>query len=226
MIQIRHLIKAYSVEKSDVNILDIPYLDIEQGEQAAVTGPSGSGKSTLLHIIGGVIQATSGKVIVNGTTISELPQAKQDFFRKNYVGYVFQDFHLIASLTAEENIRLVLDNMPKAKQKQLISSWFERVGLKGKEHRYPSQLSRGQLQRVAIIRALINEPLIVLADEPTGSLDYDTAHQIMNLLLKLCQELSQTLLCVTHDRELASWFPKNLTMPELNQSLQRGGKTA
>lgn len=211
MIQIKNMKKSYG--KNDV-VLSVSSIHVNAGERIALTGPSGSGKSTLLHMIGGLVQPTEGEVIVNDIAIFKQSMKARDAFRMNNIGYIFQDFHLLPSLTARENIQLILNGKDAP-----ISEWFERVGLQQKEHAYPHELSRGQQQRVAFIRALIHRPAIVLADEPTGSLDVKTANTMMELLVQICEEEKLTLLAVTHDEQLAEKFPKRWTMYELNQCL-------
>ncbi len=211
MIQIKNMKKSYG--KNDV-VLSVSSIHVNAGERIALTGPSGSGKSTLLHMIGGLVQPTEGEVIVNDIAIFKQSMKARDAFRMNNIGYIFQDFHLLPSLTARENIQLILNGKDAP-----ISEWFERVGLQQKEHAYPHELSRGQQQRVALIRALIHRPAIVLADEPTGSLDVKTANTMMELLVQICEEEKLTLLAVTHDEHLAEKFPKRWTMYELNQCL-------
>jgi putative ABC transport system ATP-binding protein len=219
MIEIRGLQKKYTMNNEDLIILDIDRLDIEKGELVSVIGPSGCGKTTLLHIIGGVISPEQGSVMINGTDIAGKREKERDEFRAHHIGYIFQDFYLIPSMTAEENVKLVLPKMNKNAEKALLGDWFEKVGLSDRRNHRPYQLSRGQQQRIAIIRAMINQPAIVLADEPTGSLDYETAGQMMDLLLKLCAENKQTLLCVTHDLPLAQLFPRVIRMENCNKKL-------
>jgi putative ABC transport system ATP-binding protein len=221
VININQLNIQYWVDHQLIDILSIDSLMISDGDQIAITGPSGSGKSTLLHSIGGVIKPTSGEISINGTKITSLSQSKRDTFRQDNIGYIFQDFHLIPGLTAEENIKLMLPKMPQKDQQKLIEAWFEKVGLSDRRKHLPSELSRGQQQRVAIIRALIHNPAIVLADEPTGSLDYETASQIMNLLINLCKEQKQTLLCVTHNLSYPKLFTKQIKMESINSVMQK-----
>lgn len=225
-ISIRGLKKTYTVNNTETPVLDIAQLDVNRGERVAMIGPSGCGKSTLLHMIGGVIQANEGTILVNQVDITKLGEKERDLFRSQQIGYVFQDFHLIPSLTAEENVKLVLPRMGKQEQELLLADWFERVGLDDRRRHRPGQLSRGQQQRVALIRALITEPPIVLADEPTGSLDYETAGQVMELMLNLCSSSGQTLLCVTHDLPLAEKFPKVMHMQDYNQLLMERRRLA
>lgn len=214
--------KAYTDSNNEVtNVLDVEEIRIHNGEQFALIGPSGCGKSTLLHIIGGVMEASSGEIIVHGTHLEKLSMQQKDAFRASHIGYVFQDFHLIPSLTATENVQLALDK-PSEASLQSIEKWFRRVDLEGKQTAYPHELSRGQQQRVALIRALIHQPKLVLADEPTGSLDVKTASDIMKLLLEVCREQEITLLCVTHDMTVASRFPRTIEMHELNRTMRQG----
>lgn len=220
MIKVHNLKKNYTVNDKQISILNITNLSIEKGDQLAITGPSGCGKSTFLHIIGGVVKASEGEVVMNNTEITSLSQSSKDKFRQTNIGYVFQDFHLIPSLTAEENIKLVLTGKSRKEQKSLIDEWFNKVGLKDRKKHHPAQLSRGQQQRIAIIRALIHKPNVVLADEPTGSLDFETAQMVMNLLIDLCEKENQTLVCVTHDRGLAARFPRHIEMESINGTMK------
>jgi putative ABC transport system ATP-binding protein len=226
MIEIQSVKKSYRVNDVELPIVDIDYLRIDKGDQVVVTGPSGCGKSTLLHMISGVITPDQGKVLINGEDITQKSEKERDHLRASKIGYIFQDFYLIPSLTVEENIKLVLPKMKKDVQDHLVGEWLHQVGLSDRKRHFPSQLSRGQQQRVAIVRSLIHQPDIVLADEPTGSLDYETADKIMSLLLYLCLEKNQTLLCVTHDLPLAQRYPKLMDMKEHNKVLGEGRKLA
>lgn len=217
MIQASQLTKTYRLKAEAVPILSIPHFYVEREQRVAIIGPSGSGKSTLLHLVGGVLGADSGTLIVNGQDLTNMNERERDLFRSQHIGYVFQDFHLIPSLTAEENVKLVIPKGDTQSQKQLLKDWFDRVGLGNRRNHHPGEMSRGEQQRVALIRALINTPSLVLADEPTGSLDWETAQQTMNLLLTLCKEEKLTLLCVTHDLPLADRFAKVVPMTEINQ---------
>lgn len=217
---INRLKKFYKMGQEQIPILNIPELTIQTGEQMALTGPSGSGKSTLLHIIGGIVTPDEGEVILNGTNLTEKNEKEKDVYRAEHIGFIFQDFHLIPSLTAEENVRLVLPKKRKETDER-IAEWFAKVGLSERRKHRPSELSRGQQQRVAIIRALINNPTLVLADEPTGSLDFETAEHIMDLLLELTSDSDKTLLCITHDRPFLNKFPKVLEISEINEVFER-----
>ncbi|USG66320.1 ABC transporter ATP-binding protein [Brevibacillus ruminantium] len=224
MILVQNLRKTYRIKAEELPVLDVPSFHVEQGEQVAIIGPSGSGKSTLLHLIGGVLSADSGQLLVNGQDLTKMNERERDHFRSTQIGYIFQDFHLIPSLTAEENVRLVLPKGDAQTQKKLLQEWFGRVGLEKRRTHRPTELSRGEQQRVAMIRSLINQPRLVLADEPTGSLDWETAQQMMSLMLTLCREENLTLLCVTHDLPLAKQFPRIVQIGEINQTMHASRK--
>lgn len=221
MIVLEHVAKSYRLHGQSLPILRINRWNVESGQRIALMGPSGSGKSTLLHLIGGVVRADAGIVRVCSVDLHELREAARDSFRAARIGYMFQDFHLIPSLTARQNVELVMDRKPARKErKEAIAHWFERVGLTDRMNHLPSQLSRGQQQRVAMIRALVNRPPLVLADEPTGSLDRATAEHVMSLLLRLCEEEKLTLLTVTHDDALSRLYPSRVHMGDINELLK------
>lgn len=227
MLQIQALQKQFRVDGRNVPILDIPEWSVEKGEHVAITGPSGSGKSTLLHLISGILRADSGEIVVDGQSLHRLTEAGRDAFRSSAIGYVLQDFHLIPSLTARQNIEIAMNSrLPHKERRAVIDHWLEQVGLQDRGKHLPSQLSRGQQQRVAIVRALVNKPPLLLADEPTGSLDWETADEITSLLLELSVSHGHTLIVVTHDLNLASRFPKCLDIQDINgirrESVQRG----
>lgn len=218
MLQIQGVKKGFHVGGSRIPILDIPQWDVGRGEKIAIIGPSGSGKSTLLHIISGILRADEGEVQIDGQAIHRMTEPARDSFRASRIGYILQDFHLIPSLSARQNVEIVMPaQMGAAERRKRIDLWFERVGLGDRSRHLPSQLSRGQQQRVAIIRALVNEPPLVLADEPTGSLDWETADEVTDLLLELCREEQHTLIVVTHDLNMANRFPKRVHIGEINQ---------
>jgi putative ABC transport system ATP-binding protein len=221
MITIQQLAKGFSINGETIAILDIPLWQVEQGSKIAIIGPSGSGKSTLLHMIGGLLKAETGQIHVNGMKLHELTESQRDQFRAQHIGYILQDFHLIPSLTARQNIEMVMNpSMSRKERAAEIDYWFEQVGLKDRMLHRPSQLSRGQQQRVAIIRALINRPSILLADEPTGSLDWETAGEITDILLSDAVSSHTTLLTVTHDLNLAERFPLRLHIQEINKAFK------
>jgi len=217
MIEMKQVAKSFVVQGRRVPILSIPRWTVDAGERIALTGPSGSGKSSLLHLLSGVMTADSGEILVAGHALHRFTEAQRDRFRARQVGYIFQDFHLLPSLTARQNVAMTMPgNWSKRERSEQEEAWFERVGLADRRHHLPGQLSRGQQQRVAIVRALIAKPPLVLADEPTGSLDWETAGSIMELLLDLCAAEKLTLATVTHDLHLAQMYPKQLHIAELN----------
>ncbi|BCG61239.1 ABC transporter ATP-binding protein [Paenibacillus sp. URB8-2] len=218
MLQISGLNKSFRIDGRSLPILDIPSWQVEKGEKVAITGPSGSGKSTLLHLISGIAVPDKGEIHLEGQPLHTMTEAQRDRLRSQNIGYVLQDFHLIPSLTASQNIEIAMNtSIPAKRRKTLISEWLERVGLPDRAKHMPSQLSRGQQQRVAIVRALVNNPPLLLADEPTGSLDWETADEISRLLLDLSSFGQQTLIVVTHDLNMAERFPKCLDIRELNR---------
>lgn len=217
LLQIRDLKKQFRVDGRAVPILDVPEWNVHKGERIAITGPSGSGKSTLLHLISGILRADSGSLTVDGQPLHELAEAKRDAFRAANIGYVLQDFHLIPSLTARQNIEIAMTaRLTSKERRRTVDGWLEQVGLADRSRHLPSQLSRGQQQRVAIVRALVNHPPLLLADEPTGSLDWETADEISALLLELSRAHGHTLIVVTHDLNMAGRFPQCLNIREVN----------
>jgi len=233
MIEIRGLKKTFRLAGRDaLPILSVPEWSVARGERLALLGPSGCGKSTLLHLIGGILTADEGTLEVAGELLTGMKETTRDAFRAARIGYVFQDFHLIPSLTAGQNVELALSTplthkegreTPKERDGR-IGEWFARVGLAERMDHLPAQLSRGEQQRVAIIRALVNRPPLVLADEPTGSLDRETGQAVMRLLVELSGEAGATLIAVTHDQELSRLFPASVQMQEINAQMQRRGR--
>lgn len=202
MIQIRHLTRRYSAA---VTALDDVSLDIADGEFVAITGPSGCGKSTLMHLIGGLDTPTSGEIFVAGLPLHGANDAELTAYRRTKVGIVFQFFHLMPTMSVVENVCLPLllrgDSLPAARAK--ADEIIELVGLTDRARHGIHQLSGGQLQRTAIARALVHEPAVLLADEPTGNLDSGNAAQIMSLLQKISSQRRTTMLVVTHSEEVA-----------------------
>lgn len=222
VIVMNHVIKSFALNGRTLPILEVPHWVVNEGERVAIVGPSGSGKSTLLHLLSGILKPDSGSIQVNQKQLYDLSEAERDKFRAAHIGYIFQDFHLIPSLNAEQNIELVLPRgLSKADKKSKIQVWLQKVGMADRKDHMPSQLSRGQQQRVAIVRALINSPSLLLADEPTGSLDFETARQIMSLLIELCETEKSTLVTVTHDLHLSSLYQKTIHINEINSLVKR-----
>lgn len=202
MIVAENLCKTYGTGEGAVNALCNVDLTIEDGEFVAIVGKSGSGKSTLLNLLGGLDSVTSGRVLYNDVDITKLGEPALADFRLHKIGFVFQFYDLLPELTAEENIMLPAQ---LAKNKSAdISALVERLGLTDRMKHYPSQLSGGQQQRAAIGRALINNPDVLLCDEPTGNLDQKTGDDVMELLLKLNKTEKRTIVIVTHNPEIAA----------------------
>lgn len=202
MITVENLCKTYGSGESAVNALRNVDLTIKNGELVAIVGKSGSGKSTLLNLLGGLDSAASGKVIYNDVNIMKMNEASLADFRLRKIGFVFQFYDLLPELTAEENI-LLPAQLAKNKAAD-ISALAERLGLTDRLKHYPSQLSGGQQQRAAIARALINNPDVLLCDEPTGNLDQKTGDDVMELLLQLNKTEKRTIVIVTHNPEIAA----------------------
>lgn len=203
ILKIEHLSKIYGTGESAVRALDDISFSVQKGEFVAIIGPSGSGKSTLLHMLGGVDRPTSGKVLVEGTDMYNLDETQLAIFRRRQIGLIYQFFNLIPVLTVEENITLplLLDNQ-KVDQKQL-DGLVKTLNLQHRLNHLPNQLSGGQQQRVSIGRALISNPAIMLADEPTGNLDSKNSSEIIDLLQMLNKTYRQTLIVITHDERIA-----------------------
>ncbi len=184
-----------------VHALDGVDMDVRAGEFMAVLGPSGSGKSTLLYLLGGLDRPTEGEIWINGREIAQLDENDLAGYRGQEIGFVFQGFHLIPTMTALQNVEfpMVFNRIPRPQRRTRAIALLERVGLDKRMDHKPAELSGGQQQRVAIARALANDPRIILADEPTGNLDTHTGQEVMNLLKKLCQEEGRTVVTVSHD---------------------------
>lgn len=202
-LKIKNLCKVYGKGENQVTALDHVSLTIEKGEFTAIIGSSGSGKSTLLHIIGGVDMPTSGKVYLNGQDVYAGSNDKLAIFRRRQVGLIYQFHNLIPTLNVVENITLPILMDKRQVNEERLNDLLEMLGLKDRKSHLPNQLSGGQQQRVSIGRALMNAPAVMLADEPTGSLDSRNGHEIIKLLKESNKKYGQTLLLVTHDENIA-----------------------
>ncbi len=200
-IEFREVYKSYRMGANLITALKSFSVEIEAGEFAVILGPSGSGKTTFLNILGGLEQATSGEVCVDGELISALPEAKLTHYRRRKVGFVFQFFNLLPTLSALENVMLTAEMGDG--QGDDAKRYLERVGLSDRMDHYPGQLSGGQQQRVAVARALAKKPALVLADEPTGSLDIQTGIEVLDVMRTLNRETGQTFVLVTHNAVIA-----------------------
>lgn len=203
ILEIQNLSKTYGSGDTMVKALDNVSFSVDKGEFVAIVGPSGSGKSTLLHILGGVDTPTSGKVIIDKTDISKLDETALAIFRRRQIGLVYQFYNLIPILTVDENLTLPLLLDGRKPDKRQIADMVERLGLSKRLTHLPNQLSGGQQQRVSIGRALINNPAIMLADEPTGNLDSENSKEIISLLRRFNKEFNQTVIIITHDERIA-----------------------
>jgi len=213
MIEIRDLKKTYHVGEIDVHALRGVNLSAERGEFLAVVGPSGSGKSTLFHILGGLTPPTSGTIYIDGRDLLAMSEAERTNLRKTGVGFVFQKYNLLPTLTAAENIEIARDIAGKSGSPDpQFDEILELLGLKGRLHHKPRALSGGEQQRVAIARAIVNHPAILLADEPTGNLDTENSEKVLGLLRDLNRRLGQTILMITHNPEAAAYAHRTLKM--------------
>jgi putative ABC transport system ATP-binding protein len=204
MIAIRNLSMRLASGGREVSILDDISLDVPAKQFLAIVGPSGSGKSTLLGLIAGMDAPTSGTISLDGRDITKLPEDELARLRRRTVGYVFQSFHLIPTLTARENVAVPLELAGDPEAEGKADALLRAVGLEARGHHYPAQLSGGEQQRVAVARAFANRPAILLADEPTGNLDTATGQQVIDLLIRLNRDHGSTLVLVTHDPALAA----------------------
>lgn len=205
MIELQDVYKIYEVGDSTVHALDGMSLRIEEGEFVAIVGQSGSGKSTCMNIIGCLDIPTSGTYLLDGIDVSTLSDMELSYLRSFKLGFIFQQYNLIQKLNILSNVELPLiyQRIPKHERIQRAKEALKRVGLEGKEKRYPQQLSGGQQQRVSIARALVSNPSVILADEPTGALDSKTGIEVLDLIKKLNEE-GNTIILVTHDNNIAS----------------------
>ena len=203
ILEVKNLCKTYGKGDTMVKALDNVSFSVEKGEFIAIVGPSGSGKSTLLHILGGVDVPTSGNVIIDKTDISQLNETALAIFRRRQIGLVYQFYNLIPILTVEENLTLPLLLDGKKPDAKTVGNLVNQLGLEQRLQHLPNQLSVGQQQRVSIGRALINNPALLLADEPTGNLDSENSREIISLLRRFNKQSNQTVIIITHDERIA-----------------------
>lgn len=206
MITVKNVTKRYSTGKGKVTALENISFTIEKPQLTTVVGPSGSGKSTLLHLLGGLDRFDEGRIRVNTFDIANLTEKQAAQYRNAYVGFVFQTFYVIKHFTLFENIALPLlvKGASKAQTKKKVRSLMKKVGLEGLDDRFPTQISGGQVQRLVIARALVIDPKIILADEPTGNLDTKTGDTIISLLKKLQETHDMNVVIITHDKHIAA----------------------
>ena len=214
ILEIRDLCKVYGSGETRVDALKDVTFDVDQGEFVAIVGPSGSGKSTLLHILGGVDTPTSGLVNIAGTDISRLDETKLAIFRRRHIGLIYQFYNLIPILNVEENMTLPILLDGKKPDRTLLNNLVEKLGLSDRLRHLPNQLSGGQQQRVSIGRALMNNPALLLADEPTGNLDTENSREIVSLLRKFNKENNQTVIIITHNERIALSADRVITIED------------
>lgn len=219
VLEITNLKKSYvTPDGSRGDVIDLPYFSLREGEQLAMEGASGSGKTTLLHLITGILQPDSGRILIAGEEMTALGEAGRDRLRARTVGYVFQTFNLLQGYTALENVllgQMFGQGVDEKRSRELLT----RVGMGDRLNYRPRQLSVGQQQRVAVARALANQPKLVLADEPTGNLDRHHAREALSLIREVCREHGAALLLVSHDQDALSQFDQVVSLAEINQHI-------
>ena len=215
MIKLNNVRKDYRSGNNTTTIVDVGELNISTGEKIAIVGASGSGKTTLLNLLSGLVVADSGQIVIDGQDITTLSESGRDRFRANNIGYLFQNFHLLDGYSALENVELGMLFASGAVKRQQATEQLTRLGLGERLHHHPSELSIGQQARVALARATVNNPKIILADEPTGALDSESAREALDLLFEQSASHNSTLICVTHDKSVAANFDRILEMGQL-----------
>ena len=214
ILKVENLTKTYGKGETQINAVDNISFTVNKGEFVTIVGASGSGKSTLLHLIGGVDRPTSGKVYIDGKDIYSLNNDNLAIFRRRQIGLIYQFYNLIPILNVEENITLPCDLDGTAVDKQRLQDLLKTLGLENRKTHLPNQLSGGQQQRVSIGRAMINNPSIMLADEPTGNLDSKASEEIISLLKLSNKKFNQTLIIITHDLEIAKEAERVITIED------------
>jgi putative ABC transport system ATP-binding protein len=206
IVQVRNVHKYFVRGSEQIDVLNDLSLDVAEGEFLALMGPSGSGKTTLLNLIAGLDQPSEGVVVVGDHIISDMSESQLARWRTRHVGYVFQFYHLLPVLTAYENVELPLLLLPmtSGQRRRQVENVIDLVGLTDRKRHRPGQLSGGQQQRVGIARAIVTDPTLIVADEPTGDLDYKSADEILNLMTELCVGMQKTIIMVTHDPKSAA----------------------
>ncbi len=216
ILELRDVMKIYKMGETEIRALNGVTLNVEKGEFLSIVGPSGSGKSTILNIIGCIDIPTSGEVFLDGDDVSKLKDRELTKIRLHKIGFIFQQFYLIPTLNAMENVELPMKEakVPREERRKRVRKLLEHVGLEEREKHYPNQLSGGEQQRVAIARSLANNPSLILADEPTGEIDSETSEKIVSLLKKLNSEKKVTLIVVTHNLKVAGYANRSITLED------------
>lgn len=218
LIAVKNVRKIYRMGEEKVVALDNVSLDIYKGEVICFLGSSGSGKSTFLNMVAGLEKPTKGEIFIGGIPIHKLNEENITLFRQKNIGFIFQAYHLLPMFTAVENVSLplIFSGTEKKKRDKMAKEMLKAVGLAGYENRKPSQMSGGQQQRVGIARALVGNPKIIFADEPTGNLDTHTSKEVMEIMMAKVREFNRTLIIVTHDRKIADYADRIVTIQDGN----------
>tara|TARA_E500000178_G_scaffold356407_1_gene434047 strand:- start:7012 stop:7695 length:684 start_codon:yes stop_codon:yes gene_type:complete len=218
MLEVNQLIKSFqSIGNQSTPVVRVESFSIHSGETLAMHGESGSGKTTFLNLLSGILSPDQGSISLNGTELCRLSENQKDIQRARTIGYVFQSFHLLKSCTALENVLLAMSFAGRV-EREWAEEMLSRVGLKDRLHYKPGELSVGQQQRVALARSLVNRPVLLLADEPTGNLDSRNAQEVLEIMRNLCLENQASLLLVSHDEKIVSSFDRQVDWAELNQA--------
>jgi putative ABC transport system ATP-binding protein len=218
LIKVKNVRKIYRMGEERVIALDDVSLDIYRGEIICFLGRSGSGKSTFLNMVAGLEKPSRGEIFIGGIPIHKLNEEQVTLFRQKNIGFIFQAYHLMPMMTALENVSmpLIFRGVPKKRRKMMAREVLGAVGLSGYDNRKPTQMSGGQQQRIGIARALVGNPKIIFADEPTGNLDTNTTKEVMRLIIKQIKAHNQTMILVTHDRTIAEYADKIITIEDGN----------
>jgi len=212
LVHLDRIVKSFQEGESERTVLSDLNAEIQPGEFVVLMGRSGAGKSTLLNLISGIDLPTAGRVVIGDTDLTQLSETERTLFRREHIGFIFQSFNLISTLTVAENITLPLELAGRGDEEQRALDVLDRVGLADRGDSFPDRLSGGEQQRVALARALSADPLLILADEPTGNLDYETGMQVMEVLTELVRDYGKTILIATHDRTLIDEADRCLTL--------------
>lgn len=218
MVYVKNCHYSAKSDNGTIKILNIPEFEVKKGELVALFGPSGSGKSTFLHVLSGLLPVSEGQVAVAGCELNKLGEVERDRFRARSVGYIFQSFNLLNGLSALENVMLGASLAGQSCSCEQATNLLSEVGLEHRMHNRPHQLSMGEQQRVAVARAIIHTPELILADEPTGSLDPKRSAEIIDLLENMVKRHGCTLITVSHDTKVVERFPKRVVFSDLNEA--------
>lgn len=223
MINIKDVIMKYQDNGTEIEALKIKKLQIKDGKKVAFIGSSGCGKTTLFNLISGMIVPTEGNVEVEDMDITDLTEAERDLFRANHIGYIFQDFNLFPEFTVMQNVTLPMTFSKRYSKKEineLAKDMLKKVGMEEKANQKVKTLSGGEKQRVAIARSIVNKPNVILADEPTGNLDYKNGVKIMELIMEIAREEKATLIVITHNNSQLDMFDEVINIEELNEAIK------